>query len=142
MDHEGAADEEIAAAAAEDAAAEDGADSAMLTEGQKQFVASELAKDFPRDLNEAEEARLLHLRRTNISKLNKGELHEEVQLRARKRKSLVQREDDHSVRSHAKVDWVGFGKIARRRDGDRLPSKAPTQPCMQSFAVAPNPAAT
>jgi len=61
----GAADEEIAAAFAEDAAAEDGADSAMLTEGQKQFVASELAKDFPRDLNEAEEARLLHLRRTN-----------------------------------------------------------------------------
>jgi hypothetical protein len=121
MDHEGAADEEIAAAAAEDAAAEDGADSAMLTEGQKQFVASELAKDFPRDLNEAEEARLLHLRRTNISKLNKGELHGEVQLRARKRKSLVQREDDHSVRSHAKSDWLqlGFVKIARAGDGDR-----------------------
>ena len=117
MDHEGAADEEIAAAAAEDAAAEDGADSAMLTEGQKQFVASELAKDFPRDLNEAEEARLLHLRRTNISKLNKGELHEEVQLRARKRKSLVQREDDHSVRSHAKVDCKLGGLCKDRKEG-------------------------
>ena len=32
----------------------------------------------------------------------------------------MQREDDHSVRSHAKVDWVGFVKIARRGDGDRL----------------------
>ena len=42
MDHAGAADEEIAAASTEDAAAEDGADSAMLTEGQRPFVASEL----------------------------------------------------------------------------------------------------
>ena len=116
MDHAGAADEEIAAESAEVAAA-------MPTEGQRPFVASELAKDFPRDLNEAQEARLLTLRirRTNCSKMNKGDLHEEVQLRARKRKSLGQREDGHSLRSHAKSDWLqlGFVKIARAGDGDR-----------------------
>lgn len=126
---------EEAAGSAEEPPADEEADVAP-TQGQLSFLASDLAK--AGDLTDVEEARLQVLRHNNLEKgrIPKPHIIEELHLRARKRKSMCQDEDDHVYRSHTTEKFIQFVKIARTRDGDPWEGVPLQNPAAQVPAAA------